>query len=402
MKKVDLINALNETEDDLLEAAQNARLAYTASRRTKRITAGILSAAAVSVCFLYFIRPVKVPDTVPDPVADKTPVPAPEEQHEPVTVSRNINAGMGMSAVMYYDLTDEPDYNPWTEDMDMKRLPVYIRPSHPAGVPYGLPEETMRARITEVLDKLDMTALSWTVETAGETGPDDIDADAVLTIRTETDEAYISCDGYGTVTVFLKQGSHIELPDDCRLRFDADEETARRSLAKVTENFPQFFGGKEWGYDLGGDYTFSGEVSRQYQVYPVSDDDVQTILDYAYSRTAFLPDDAGDLVGFRFADELAAAEKADEYPVIGIEEAYTQLYAGNCRYNTGIMPRKDHAVGDVQLIYFNDRISKYQMPYYRFLIDITDDLDMMTAEGLKIYGIYLVPAVDPQYILWED
>ena len=229
-----------------------------------------------------------------------------------------------------------------------------------------------------------------------------LDADAVLTIRTETDEAYVNCDGYGTVTVFLKQGSHIVLPDEYRLRFDADAETARRSAEWLTENFPQFFGGKDWGCDLGGDRTFSGEVSRQYQIYPVSDDEVQTVLDYAYSRTTFLPDDAGDLTGFRFADELAAAEKADEYPVIGIGEAYTQLYAGNCRYNTGIMPRKGHEVGDAQLIYFNDRISKYQMPYYRFLIDITDDLDIMTAEGLRIYGIYLVPAVDPLYILWED
>lgn len=408
MKKEDLIDAVNEVDDNMLKDAENARISYMKNRGRKAVirrTVLLLGAAACTAGIVFWQNRQKPEEIIENTPVSETAEPAPEL--EMITIQHELPVSGGMSAVMYYDLKNEKDYNPWSEDMEFEALPVYRRDAHPAGEAYGLSEEEMRKHVDDVLEQMQMTALSYSVEKAGDTLKGDnvrnpyLDPETVLAVRAETEKGTVLCDGYGSVHVWLNHDSYIDLPQEYTFTYSTDEEEAARIISYLHEQYP-LMKEEKWGYDLTGDYTFQGEKHVQYQAYAVSDKSIETLLNYTYRKVSYGSDDNGHLTGFHIADGLASAEKIADYPVISLEEAYEQLYLGNCRYNTGIDPDKNHEIADVQLTYLNDQLSQYQIPYYQFMMDITDDLNHETAEGLRTYGIYLVPAVRPEYITISD
>jgi Uma2 family endonuclease len=53
----------------------------------------------------------------------------------------------------------------------------------------------------------------------------------------------------------------------------------------------------------------------------------------------------------------------------------------------------------VEIVYHRTlRSSKYYIPFYKFHVELDASTFKDMAEGLKIYGIYYVLAVDPSYV----
>ncbi len=103
--------------------------------------------------------------------------------------------------------------------------------------------------------------------------------------------------------------------------------------------------------------------------------------------------------------ESGALLPIGNYPVIEQERAQQQL--GEGRYFTNVpgdFPGED-AVVSGELLYRNDG-SRIVIPYYRFMIALTEPEEGETPDQEKQYGAFYVPAVEGEYLdnlsIWHE
>ena len=117
MKKEEIIQAVNEVDDDLLESVQQARLSYTEkNRQSSMIRKAVISLTAMAAVIAGVMIINRKRPEEQEPVAAETPDPVPDidGQGEKVTLalSHKLTTAAGLSVVMYPDLKEETDYNP--------------------------------------------------------------------------------------------------------------------------------------------------------------------------------------------------------------------------------------------------------------------------------------------------
>ena len=102
----------------------------------------------------------------------------------------------------------------------------------------------------------------------------------------------------------------------------------------------------------------------------------------------------------RICDGLAAAEEIGTYPIVNPETAKNLLYAGH--YSTSVPHafQGTEEIAKVELVYRSGAGEQILLPYYRFYVEITgiEGLAPSYTEGLRDYGAYYVPAVEPGFI----
>lgn len=400
MKREDLINAVSDIDEEFIADAYNARIRHTEQKKRKALYirfAALTAAAACIIGVIVFNKPGEQ-----EPIAD---VPATQEPDntkdlEKITLSKNgSSSGMGIYTLLYPDNSAVLHNSPWTEDITVTELPVYRRPAHDAGEPWGLSEEQIIQQMENVMSSLNMHADDFTVTTAGENGPYDIPSDAVISVSANTEQAQIYGDGYGTVTVFFNYGTS----------YDSQAYTGRTREEVISEcdDLYQKYGSliKEDAYvcNLEGDYDIFGNALYRHNIYGVSGDLAETLLNCAYNYVQFgIDEESGDLFLIRVHNELGPARETGMYPVITLDEAYQQLYAGNYVASPGIIPDESFEIADASLTYINWHNYEYQIPYYRFVINLSGKTDTADMENLQTYGVYDVPAISPEYIIWKD
>lgn len=397
MKKEDIVDALNELDGEYLESAQNMRIAHILNRHRHTLFVRAGTAVTALACAVAGILLINKPVTPPE-IIDVTPTDTPLPLETVVLPSTGPTTGIGFMVLMYPDYSKETDYNPWTEEMDLQELPVYKRPAHPAGETWGLSEEEIRSRLDRVCGILGLKPEGYTVTKASDNGPPDIPGDAVLSVQAEIEGYWIYADGYGTITIGFND--EISLPENLQFTNETPETEAVKTVQYLGEKYGNLLKETKWEYDLTCDYTFEGNVNRQYHIYGAGETDAESLLNYTYRYIQFAPDE-GKLMLIRVYDELAPAEKLGDYPLISKEEAYELLYQGNCISSFNEAPSRDAEIADVQLTYTNFHNYEYQIPYYRFLVDVTGQYGMREQDGLKSYGLYYVPAIEQQYYRWE-
>lgn len=414
MKKEDLIQALNEIDDDLLESVQRQRMESPKKKPViNRPLIGLITAACVIVFAAVSLR--KDPETAGGNLTMNTPA-ATEKEDEPadsslktISISRDLESSgsAGFSIVMYPDLTKEKDYNPWNEEMNLKTLPVFERRPSSAGIPYGLTEKEMTANLEQFAMNFDFTADRTEKYTSGFPSEEDPEGDDVYEIVASGRNGHISSDGYGELVYSWPYMAGAPLPEGISLAYEQSEEDAVSVINYLHDLYGYLLSGENWSYDIGGDYTFDGRQVRKHMIYATGDSDEETILNYNFSNIQFAGSDDGTrLELIRLRNELSAYDRIGDYPLISVKEAYDQLYAGNCFANTnGVRVTEETPVADVQLEYLNYRSFRYVIPCYVFLADITDEVNSFMVsipENLRSYGLYYVPAVDPSYLEWTD
>ena len=413
MKKEDLIKALGEIDDDLLAAAQAQRMKPPAKKPYMRKTfIGVLGMAAAVAAIAILFRPAEQDSGKGNVLSPNTVRNQPEEteQTEPekIVLSHNlVNTGSaGLSIEMYPDLSKEPDYNPWSEQMDLKTLPVFERIPSDTGIPYGLSESRIQKNLDEYKVyfgfESDRTEVSHVSDI--HQGSDD---NTVYLITAFGENGYLSSNGYGEILLNLNKNGEIALPEGITLSPDASEEEAQKTAQYLYEQYGTLLNSDDWGYDIGGDYSFDGQQIRTYRLYGKEKDDGNTILNYNFRQIIFGgSEDGSHLSMIRIQNETEAYKNAGEYPLITLDEAYEQLYEGNYFANTnGVLIGRETEIGDAQLVYLNWRSFRYSLPCYLFKADITFKTKSFLPnlnDGLKAYGTYYVPAIDPSYIEWSD
>lgn len=97
------------------------------------------------------------------------------------------------------------------------------------------------------------------------------------------------------------------------------------------------------------------------------------------------------------------SEVVGNYPTITADWAREQLLQGNfVTLQTDYHTVDPEQIVGVQLTYNTGRRAEYFLPYYEFFVDCSDGKDFAAienkAEGLREYGSFYVPAIDPQYV----
>ena len=400
MKREDLINAVSDIDEEFISDACNARIAHTEQKKRKEFYYRFAALAAAAACIIGVIVLNKPQEQEPVTDVPVTQDPDQTKELEKITLSKNgSSSGMGIYTLLYPDSSAVLHNSPWTEDIKVTELPVYTRPAHDAGETWGLSEEEIIQQMENVMSSLNMQADDFTVTTAGENGPYDIPAEAVISVSAKTEQAQIYGDGYGTVTVFFNYDTSF----DSQAYTGKTREEVIRECDDLYQKYGSLIKKDAYACNLEGDYDIFGNVLYRHNIYGITDDIAETLLNYAYNDLQFgIDEESGNLFLIRVHNELGPATQAGMYPVISLDEAYQQLYAGNYTDSPQIIPDESFEIADVSLTYINRHNYEYQIPYYRFVINLTGKTDMADMENLQSYGVYDVPAISPDYIIWEE
>lgn len=146
-----------------------------------------------------------------------------------------------------------------------------------------------------------------------------------------------------------------------------------------------------------GHYNFYGEQKYNIRVFDDSGSEEERMLNCTFRYISFRFDDNGDLFIIRF-NKSDLSDCIGDYPIISQQQALGLLDEGryiSTLFHTPSSDRVERAV----LTYRTGQKSEYFLPYYKFFIDVTDDEQIVgLPEGLRIYGTYYVPAVDPAFL----
>ena len=386
MKAEHISDALNDLDGGIIE--ETGKLRETRKRRGGTWKRWAAAAACLCVAAAAIVTLPRLGRNDPDP---KPTVPVHiDPSLLPLQLPEALSGGYGFEGILLYDISELGGFSPWNEAMELTHLPVYENGSYNiAGVPVGLDEGAILERLEAAARALDAEILDteyYYGEMPTGTGP-------VARITGHADGMEINAYADGGVSVFFD--GRLPLPEGYRFTDDATDEESEAVLNYLVQRFSGLLGFSLPQTVLSGEYTFSGEFRRGYAVYDSGESGTEAILNYSFRSAAFLSDDNGNLMGIRLEDDLASARELGDYPIITAEEARTLLLNG--RYLTSVpyeMPGEDYVAG-VELAYRNGKRDEYFLPYYRFFVELPEEA---RDNGLKIYGVYYVPAVWEQYI----
>lgn len=303
---------------------------------------------------------------------------------DPITIPALNDGAMGFEGYLCYDISDLTNGNPWSEDMELTTLPVYrnsaFDPSG-AGVPTGLSEAEMQELLDNTASAFGLTVLSEEV----------IVEEHPTRIQAVTDQGTLSVQANGSIGYILPEGS-LELPaDPVLLRTNAAVISLLSDTYGAALGFEEPTGFSTWSY------SFSGEFTRRYHMYDAAGDALADLLNYNFHSVTFFPGEQGYLSGIQINNGLLLAEKLGDYPVISVKEATKLLKNGH--YQTSV-PTPFPGVAQivmVELIYRTGSLEEVLLPYYRFYVQLPDEVSG-SENGLKTYGAYYVPAIAADYI----
>lgn len=423
MKNHRILNALEQIDEKYIEeAAPN----LNSKPQKKTIASTWIKWGSVAACatiaVIIGISHLAIPAPIaPDSIdfggcdTEQTPVIA---DNLPMLTAHFESDGMGFEGLMFYDIAEIGNGNPWTEEAKLITLPVYRNLAYvdSSGIPIYLSDEEMlqlaektAAALTDCLEGQLSDVANTTIKSI-EYSRFDMEQDSTDTnnpfadaysLTATTNLGDIRVSGNGEIAVFFEKP--ISLPETYGFTYgDTSDKEALEALEYLTERFSALQKIDFPLYDTYGDYTFAGEQTRTYRVYEGNGTIEEQILNYNFNAVSFSPNQEGDLWIIRFGNILNSAEKIGDYPLITADAAQKLLLDNH--YITSVPAeyledgevKKEH-IAKVELVYRTGNINEVFMPYYRFYVELTAFDDHM-AEGLKNYGAYYVPAVSGEYL----
>ena len=403
MKAEDISEAMNNIDEDFIESANERRKPKS---KTSSWVKWVSAAAAIAV-FAFAGAKAFVPNR-PEP--NDNPVGGTESEYgSALPILEYIEsdaAAYGFEGYLAYDISELENGNPWNEKMVFEALPVFRNNSfNEVGIAYpGIGEEAMNKKLGSIAEKLDFEMQEIIKTTVGEySSGSGIPDDFVDRIEADFGNHTIEIQSNGTVVVTYNGFEGEELPEDISFTYtETSEGDAYRAISYICQNYCDFLDKSNTTFVTSGDYTFDGEFSRNYRIYDFSGDEISDMLNFSFNEIQLAPNDEGKLMLIRINDKLSCAEKIGDYPIISSEEAKDMLLEGG--YITTVpyeMPGEKY-IAKTELIYRSGIGENIWMPYYRFLVELPE---MEQENGLKNFGAYYVPAVEPEFItglpLWN-
>lgn len=314
-----------------------------------------------------------------------------------LTLPDFATGGMGFEGYLAYDISELENGNPWDGQTVPERLPVY------ENLAYDLTDEPHFYD-----DKALQNGLQALMNNGVISRTDDFEAEMLPTSYGELLYALTAYgDNYtatarrdGCIEIFFKEG--VALPEGYVFASEGiDRQQAQDSLDYLLQTYAERLGVYHAAPALRVDRNIYGAMGYDYVVYAHYPDDTAGVVQgYAFTRAQFYPTEDGRLSGMRVWFRHAAATSLGDYPLISPEQAEGLLFAGHYATSVPYAIGADCDVSRVELVYRTETTEAIWLPYYRFYIDLTDvaELAPETTDGLRVYGAYYVPAVEPEYI----
>lgn len=407
MKSERILNAMGSIDDSLIEAAEPRSAGKRRSGWKWAAAAACLAAALLGGFALY--RGTAGPDTADLPVLDLTP--------------KEGASAWGFEGYMAYDISELASANPWTEQTNLKTLPVYRNPVDydRAGAPVAPTDEegrqaeleAMQARMLELTERLKLEKAR-----IRDNAPSQEEIDAVTekfaSVGEEVPEGYFEPtevvaeqDGVklsvgADLAVRIEFDPALDLPEEVRFSYGGTREETEAAAEYLLEQYRDLLDMEKPQVSItGGDYTYSGEQMFGVEFFDAAGDKTRQIVNYNVNTARFACNDEGKLwiIDLNRPD---LSQEVGDYPIISVKEARELLCAGN--YVTTVpeaFPGEEH-IAKVELIYRSSHYDPYFLPYYRFYVEVPD---MARDNGLKTFGAYYVPAVSGEFLtgvpVWE-
>lgn len=332
-----------------------------------------------------------------------------------LTAGINVS-GMGFEGLLFYDISESSNANPWTKSAELETLPVYKNLAYvnELGLSVWFDEEALLQKAEAAEEGLGTEIVSIDYDRVREAYakvPEEIAAiqDKVCMLTAITENGSIRIDGDGDISIFFEEA--IELPEKYSFTWenttDAEAEETIQYLLKQYVNLKSF---KSPVADSWGDYSYFGSHHRSYYAFEGDGTLEEQILNYNFDKIEFSPNGEGKLRVIRYGNVLESAEKIDDYPIISWEMAQELLLRGDYittvpkEYLEDDMIKKEF-IAKVELVYRTASYDEVYMPYYRFYVELTERKAPNVAEGLKNFGAFYVPAVCGEYLMnfpvWE-
>lgn len=418
MKKNEkLLEQLGEVDDKyIVESAPETR---SKKSYIKWAVIGAMGAAAAGIVLWQGTK------NIPDRKADKK-VPEssttygqriefPEISGElPIIRTKNgENGGMGFEGSMTYDVSDLLDGNPSRENCGFTKLPVFFHPEYYSNV-YSIEEmnEKLKGIAAQLTDEEYVTGYE------NRYGYD---------LEATAGDIKLKMTSYGDIRIGFEKP--VDLPDEFGIYPIKNNDRAQitASLEYLGEKYGSILGLSAPVPSFSISYDIYDNPGTGYYLYDDSDDPLTALMNYSFRGLSFTgeeiqtddpdkyanPNDAyeytGDLTSIRYYNSLSTLEFTGMYPVIGYEQAYEVLLSGDY-YTTvweetylpeGINPEEVTFTG---ITYKRTSDYKYELPYYRFLIELHPERtgEYALSEGMREYGAFYVPAVSPEYLIIEN
>lgn len=428
MKKNErLMEQLGEADDKyIIEAAPETR---SKKGRVKWTIIGTLSAAAAGVILWQGVNNIpdrnagqKLPEshiTSEQPTEERKTysqiIEFPENTGElPIINTTGFESGaMGFEGFWAYDVSTLLDGNPSRENCGFTELPVFFRPEQYSNA-YSI--EEMDEKLKGIAAQL--TNEEYVSGYANKHGYDLAATAGDITLRMTS---------YGDIGIEFENA--VDLPDEFGIYTVKNNDRAQitASLEYLGEKYGSMFGLSAPVPSFSIDYDIYDDPITGYYLYDDSDDPLTALMNYNFGGLSFTgeeiqiddpdkyanPYDAyeytGNLTFIRYYNSLSALEFTGMYPIISYEQAFENLMSGSY-YTTvweeeylpdGINPEEVTFTG---IMYKRTQDYKYELPYYRFLIELHAERtgENALSEGMKEYGAFYVPAVSPEYLVIEN
>lgn len=410
-----LSDALNHLDDELVREAAEVRDSGRKRRPAWQRWGALAACLALAVFAGTRLLPSKEILPTPGSSGPSQPSQQPVQGEElPIlTIGENDAVAMGFEGYMALDISELCTANPWTAKAELSTLPVYQNPllydeQHRAeGVDWDkmrsllltvagqLGLDTERLPITDnTPDEKYQQAVKEKLAAVGESLPEGYFAPTALILEGEG----ITVEVDQTLTARIDFDPPVELPGELNFTHYASLEEKTQAADWLAERYGGLLSGMaQPTLDPGmGDRNIYRQQSFDVEYYDGAGSLEERIVSYNFNRVAFYCDDNGELFLARvYAPDLSG--KLGDYPIITPDEAKELLLAGN--YATSVpceMPGEER-IARVELVYRTGTYEQTWLPYYRFLVDLPEDLRPSDKE-LRVYGAYYVPAVEGQYI----
>ncbi len=400
MKKENLSDAFTLIDDQIIEDAQEART-VSKKYKTMRVLRVCIAACLVVVISLTAITVIpklrpKTKDKEATPESDKT-----EKVSLPMLeISQNFG-DTGFEGYMAHDISELVNQNPWSEDCNIKTLPVYKNMVNlDENVPYSSQYEKidltkMRDFILDVSRRFGLNENEINI-TQGN-GLDSHIANNSLFVSTDNFEIQVTPELTATITF----EPEVSLPQEYNFSYYANYDDTLFAAEYFKDEYKNVINFKSPKININdGSYNIYNQQHHIIEFFDDSGDVTQDIINYNFNRVAFYSGavENNKLWMIRiFKPDLS--QKIGDYPIITKDEATKLLSNGN--YITSVpqtYEMKIENVKKVELVYRNTYwLDKIFMPYYSFYIELPE-LENRLGHGEKNYGIYYVPAVEGKYI----
>lgn len=408
MKSEIISDALNMLNDDIIEETATVRASKKKCEKDSQKLWWKWAFAAACLTFAAYagtrtLHSIKFPNIPILPIAEnikKTTLPM-------LSVTENTNEAMGFEGYLVYDISELVNENPWNETMELSTLPVYKNPLsyNENMIASGADFDKMHTFLIEIAGRLGLDPNTLIItdnafdEKTRQQITEKMDGNVPngyfnpTALMIETVDLTIEVDQ--TMTAKITFEPAISLPEEYHFTHYASYENIVAVAGYLKNEYKSFIGIDNPCVDIsGGDYNIYLQQGYQISFFDSSGTDIEQLVNYNFNRVSFYCDDEGKLFLARiYQPDLS--KKVGDYPIITVATARKLLADG--KYITTVpyeMPGMEY-VAKTELIYRAGTLEEYYMPYYRFYVELPNEL---RDGALKNYGTYYVPAVESTYI----